>query len=237
MRKKVLLIFLSCLLFSGITRAQHFVTLRAKVTYNSFAADGLKEIQNQVAGELRDMDIPVSAVESFPPYFGMQFQVLIPVKDSSKLSFGVYYEQFSTGGRLHYKDYSGEVGFDQTLKANVAGLILEKNLDTKSDLALSLNLGLSLIWAKLDMKTFERIYDQKNEAPMSFSNFTLGLLPGFVLSYNLYDTILSGSVSYQLCLPSSFYYNGEVVKKQKDGEPFTPGMNGIRLGFGLGYSF
>ncbi|MGE5500195.1 MAG: hypothetical protein ACM3Q2_19140 [Syntrophothermus sp.] len=236
MIKRAVLLLICAASVTSVLSAQPKLMVRGKVTYNHFSADDLKTIQEQLAGQLRSIGIPVSVVESFPPYYGMQFQVLFPVKDSAKLNMGFYYEQFSTGGRLHYKDYSGEVGIDQILKANVAGLLLEKILEPKHNVSFSLNIGLSLIWASLDMKTFERIYDQRDESTEVLKNFTLGLLPGFSLSYNLFNVVFSGGVSYQICLPSAFDYNGEIVKNQ-NGDPYRPGMQGIRFSLGLGYNF
>lgn len=236
MRNKFLLIFLCSLLFSGITNAQHLLSFRAKVTYNSFDAYGLKEMQEEILDELRLKFIPVSTVESFPPYYGMQFQLFIPVKDSARLNVGTYFEEFSTGGRIHYKDYSGEIGVDQILSAKATGLILERVLDMKNNLAMSLSFGVSLIWAKLQTKSMLRIYESRSEDSMEFTNFTLGFLPGVAISYNFYEFALIGSASYQLCMSSGFDYKGEIIKKQKNGEVIRPGMEGIRFGLGLGYN-
>lgn len=237
MIKRVILTFLCTFLFSCITPAQHVLSFRAKATFDSFSADGLKILQKQMLDELRDNFIRASVVESFPPYYGVQFQLLIPVKDSAGVNLGAYFEEFSTKGRIHYIDFSNEIGVDQILSARTTGLIFEKAIDLKSSFSLNLSFGVSLIWAKLHTNIMQRILEKESEISLEFTNFTVGFLPGAALAYNFYDFAILGSVSYQLCMLSGFYYQSSIIKRPYSNEIIKPGMDGIRLGLGMGYSF
>ncbi|MGE5440017.1 MAG: hypothetical protein ACM3UR_09170 [Bacteroidota bacterium] len=230
---KAILIILCALSLPKNLFAQKSYFVRAKATYNFFAANDLKAAQQDMQRNLRG--VGAETLESFPPYFGMQFQFLMPVKDSSEVNAGLYFEQFSTGGRIHYEDYSGEIGFDQILSSNAFGIMIEKNYKSKRRLNLSLNLGVSLIWTSYTLKTYGRIFDQKESESVTYDGITIGFTPGITLFREISNFTILGSVGYQICLPSTFKYNGATVRVTIFENTISPGIYGLRLGFGLGY--
>ncbi|HEX2867436.1 MAG TPA: hypothetical protein VHO03_10360 [Ignavibacteriales bacterium] len=237
MNKKILILISFVVLFQNSLFALHYFSLRGKLTYNYFNAGDLKYMHDHAIMLLRNYNIPARALQSFPPYYGLQVQLLIPVKDSLGINAGVYLEQFSTGVRMDYKDYSGEERLDQILQGWALGLMGEKDFKLNSFISWNLNLGISFISASFETKALEQLYDYRSEESLEFSNFTVGITPGAGLSFNLYNFNISGTVGYMFCLPSTFQYEGETVKKTDSGDPMMPGLDGLRLSAGLGYGF
>lgn len=236
MKKFLFILILTALLLPRPAAAQKYFTLRGKVTYNYFSAGDLKDMQRRVLEGLLSFGLPARKIQSFPPYYGMQVQLLIPVADTMGINAGVFYESYSTGARVHYRDYSGEEKFDQILKGNSFGIMGEKNIGLNSFTTLNFNLGISLIWATYEMTIYEQIYDYKKEDNVELKTTTVGFTPGAAIAFNLYMFTLTGSVGYQFCLPAHFSYNWGVTGRQAPATEFSPGLNGLRLGLGAAIS-
>ncbi|MGE5621276.1 MAG: hypothetical protein ACM3U0_01750 [archaeon] len=235
MPRKSLFILFFVLSLSSLVSAQKHFSIRAKMTYDYFSAEDLKTTQSQIVEYFWKYNIPAKALQSFPPHYGLQVQFLIPVNDSLGVNAGVYFEQMSTGGRVHYKDYSGEEKFDQVLQAQAFGVMGEKNFRLNRFFSFNLNFGLSLISVSYNIKTYEQIYNYSKSDEIGVSNFTLGASPGVGLSFQLYNFYISGNAGFQFCLPSGFQYNGQTLKNSVNGDAIKPGLDGFRLAAGLGF--
>lgn len=235
MNKKVMILIICAFISHNALFAQHYFSLRGKLTYNYFKAEDLKYMQDHAIMQLRRYNIPAKALQSFPPYYGMQVQMLIPINDSLGIKAGAYYEEFSTGARMDYRDYSGEERLDQILKGGALGLIGEKDFKLNSFISWNLNFGISFISASLETKALEQLYNYRSEESLEFSSFTVGLTPGAGVSFNLYNFLLEAGIGYQFCFPSALKYKGETVKKVDSGDPMSPGLDGLRLAIGLGF--
>ena len=103
------------------------ISFRFQAGYNMHNMAQLKKMQMGLAESISDeTGIPVKVVDDFPSFYNFQVQFLVTTPEL--FSTGMYIDYCSTGGRIHYKDYSGEYGFDQILTQMTIGGIIEKNL-------------------------------------------------------------------------------------------------------------
>jgi hypothetical protein len=111
------------ILFLGIILpAQCFSQVHASFSFGvaGFSMKEMKRYQPQIK-----MQLPVDAkiIESFPSYWSYEFSLTGEVNDWMRL--GAITGYTSTGGRMHYADYSGEIACNQTTTAKMIGLQAE----------------------------------------------------------------------------------------------------------------
>jgi hypothetical protein len=83
-----------------------------RVGYGSCAMNSLKKDLHYYQKQLQD-SIPVKVVNDYPPYYNFGVSGFVDFED---WDFGASFTFYSTGGRIHYADYSGELGFEHLLK-------------------------------------------------------------------------------------------------------------------------
>jgi len=69
----------------------------------------------------QQLDFPAKVTDNFPnvPYLSGEFLL-----EFKKLSFGLFYNNISTGGRIAYSDYSGTYHLDSKINTSTFGLVI-----------------------------------------------------------------------------------------------------------------
>lgn len=242
MNKKLIYIFILFFVFGlKITFSQSYISLRTTGEYNIFSMSDLKKVQTEIQSDMINSGIPASIVESFPPYFGLQLEIVLPATfiNAADLNYGFLIDFSSTGGRVDYKDYSGEVKFDQVVKAFSFGVLIEFQKIKNEHLFFTYGLKVPLIIASLDNKGTTIIGDNYSENNFKFNSFSVGIEPNFNLFYAVNNFIFGVSLGYLICIPSNYTYseNSDAFLQKRNGDPVTIGTNGLRLGLKVGYNF
>ncbi len=211
-----------------------------KGSYNSFSMSDLKNLQNELLSDLTGIGVPATATEAYPGYLGFQFGLLVPVQvlEKETIFVGGFGEFTSTGGRIHYKDYSGEVRADQIAKGYSFGGIIELKRNYSDILDVEYQFSLRLVKSKLNNTFFTQIGNATQIEQPSFSSFSFGAEPGITPSMNFGGFRAGLSLSYLFCLPTSLEYdsyaNAYLINKNK--EKVTIDWSGPRVGIVLSYS-
>lgn len=208
---------------------------------NSFEAGDLRSMQAELAEQIRGSGIDASIVESFPNYYGLQFQFVFSNSKTPYrgLAWGGYFDLASTGGRIQYKDYSGEVTADEILSAYSLGFLLEERVLITSELECSFNVGVPFIWCYLDYALTTRIGSSSHKENPGFNAFSAGLKPGISVEYTLNRFVIGLSLDYLVCIPVAFKLNNnsDATLTTTNGKNVTMGLNGIKAGLGIGVNF
>ena len=192
----------------------------------------LKRWQREQQEDARGRGLPVRAVETFPAYAGVRLEVVHPLSASVRLGLGLGYG--STGGRLHYADYSGEARFDQAVSRRYFELLFEGRNPGRVPLWVNLHARYSV--TNHDLESFLRVGDESDGVQNTFTGRGLSLEPGVVLEFQRGIGVARFSVGFEYALahapmPEAFshtlYYEGRSTT-------LSAGWTGLRLGIALG---
>lgn len=91
-----------------------------------YAGYDINSLKSSFALIPNQLDFPAKVTDNFPniPYISGEF--LFDFKD---FSFGLFYDDILTGGRIAYSDYSGEYNLDSRISSSTLGFIVFIKLD------------------------------------------------------------------------------------------------------------
>lgn len=173
-------------------------------------------------------------VDKYSPLPSLHLRV---VNKTKEMSFGLFWEYNTTGGRINYKDYSGEHSIDQVINQNQLGIILEDKLTKQSSEKLKLFFQLSASYAVLKLINNIDIYNVDSAEHKDYFN-SWGVIGGIGLSYQLVEKPFSlklemgGKLSYA----QPFHLDSRVdYCLRVDGRKLVPNWSGLHLGLIFGF--
>ncbi|MGE5845909.1 MAG: hypothetical protein ACM34O_04235 [Ignavibacteria bacterium] len=232
--KKVLIISLfivtACPEFFG-----QYVFLKGNV--NFFNMGKMKDFQDQLMAPFKEINVPIEAVESFPARPGWQIGFLYTPPGDSNVALGAFFDYASTGGRIHYQDYSGEVKVDQIVNAYSCGGILNIRYKQWEFTRLDFVLSARVIFSSLKNKLFFQIGDQSDSQELDFKSTSIGIEPGanYSVFMNLFN--INFGVSYLFNIPADLVYseNDEAYLTDQAGNKISLDWGGVKFGISFGY--
>jgi hypothetical protein len=180
-----------------------------RVSYSFFALSDLKELQKEFQAQLTDAGIPGKITDAFPPFVGFEAGLLVPVEESPEVDVlvGGSVEYASTGGRVHYRDYSGESIADQKAHYIAFGAAGERTMHLTPSTDLGLRLSVKLLVSRLNNTFTFRVGDQTEISRPNFHSTSVGIEPAVMPTFPLLGFRAGVSVSYLLALPTSLEYD------------------------------
>jgi len=207
MRYKRFLTIISCLLFTTMVFARNQFTLHMGSSYSSNNLSQLESLLQEVNRDFNYNNVPTVFIEKFPAYFSYNLGGIYFFDTAAfgEIGIGGALRYFSTGGRIHYKDYSGEAGFDALIDRLSFGLLLEKSIIKK---IASLNVYSILSYNKSDLSLIYlfRVGESEEYSDLDFNATYSSIELGLVYNYPLYK-----SISAALKAGYEFSSNGDLV--------------------------
>jgi len=228
-------ILLILLIFISMSWSREFA-VRLGTSYHNFSLKNIEEFQSLVALKLNQQGIPVKIVDKFPSYFGVEIQFLTKIKNNSYIGF--YYGYLSTGGRIHYQDYSGEVKIDQVISGNSVG-IYSQFAFYHHKVDLSIFSKFSMIFLHLKNQEYYQFLNQVEKLNSTFSGFLGGLTPGFKAEFSFGHFSFAGFISYRFT-PETDLNRGEKANflfLDNTINQIRVSWNGWSVGISLGIIF
>jgi len=186
----------------------------------------VRELRADIAGELRRGGVPVEVVDAFAPRLALGLDAVLLRHDGDRLGF--YLGFGSTGSRLHYGDYSGELAVDLLLTRVAAGLSVERSMG-ESPLVAVARIGYA--YTRLRDETRVRLYDDVTEAEgPALVGHNLTVMPAVAYDRTISSGLfLRASLGYEVVTP--FW------RLRYDGAPTTirADWSGLRLGLAIGF--
>ena len=227
MRKNIVAIIL--ILCSTTISAQEI-----KIEFNSgigsYAMNGLKDLN---AYYLKNLPVVAKITDDFPiqPFYsiGLIYQT------NSIFSVGLTGSFVTTGSRISYKDYSGELVFDNVVKAYSPGIQFGFVLVDKK-LHLSQETNISYAFTNLEMK--EKIINQTDENV--FKSNSIMLEPRFRVSYLINRFELGAKAGYLIDFGGKYYLDGKkdsFLQNPQSDNSLKNKWSGFRLGLFVGFAF
>ncbi|WP_158859107.1 hypothetical protein [Lunatibacter salilacus] len=226
--KVLILIILQFGLFLS-AYAQEKSTLVFRVGLGNYSMKSQKLFQQDF---LRESGIPYRKVHQFPnfPTFG----AAAGFKIAPKASMGLWFEFASTGGRLHYKDYSGHAMMDQVLTSFQGGPFAQYRVNKSEEWPLYVTAHGSVATVTERIKSEFQIGGQPEIEQFKLNATNVGIRPGLMLGHAV------GVFNFQFGLGVEFRSDGKLKDNEEqffrtsDGKDLTAEWNGWRVTLGVG---
>ncbi len=183
--------------------------------------------------------LPLRSTSTFPAFLNTQLQFVNHSPDG-RTTIGFVWDHVSTGGRLAYSDYTGELRSDQRLRAESVGATFERIIPVKSHLSIVPNTQLLFSFTSMQNEEYQRIYNQASSATANFNALGVGITPGVDLHFQSGPWLLNANVGYHLATAQAFHLvNNKDIKLTRlaDQSAVKPQWSGVRIGFTVGRSF
>lgn len=189
--------FLIFILFSQLIKPAHSQKLicRYKFEKNHYDIQKYRDNEDSFVSGYERIGIKPQKFDSFPSRWGGQFVLLYRIKRSQYL--GVCTDFYSTGSRVHYRDYSGELTYDQVLKRASLGIHYEIKFMGFKHFQLRPFMQISGIKTKWRHEYKSRIYEAENIENMERETYTLGIIPSVLLQYELGLFTLGAEIGFE----------------------------------------
>ena len=222
------LLLLSC---SGLAIQYKSLSFRIGVEYGSYGHGRLHESQQELVSYYSTIDIPLKIVDSFPGNRALQVQLL--KEFSPRIQLGLFYGEKSTGGKVHYADYSGEIEFIQKISQDEYGLLGEYKLIEFGVLSIApvAKFSFSNTFITID-NSFMTTTDLA-KSHTTYRAMTLGMEPGISLKTSVGKLLFQTSLSYHLNISTKFKGSENV----DGGLPYWPNWSGYRVSLMTGWDF
>jgi hypothetical protein len=194
----------------------------------------LEKLQNEILEDLVTSNIPAKITEAYPAHFGIQAGFLAPLYDQieSTLYLGGVLQHFSTGGRIHFQDYSGEIRVDQLSAATSIGVVL--NYQSKQSEIFDIGFGLSLnyVFSGFSSSFLMKIGDETESETLDFSSSSIAIEPSIIPSLKIWEFRLGLSLSYFINFPGTLESDDipDAFLINRSGDEVTINWSGFRSG-------
>lgn len=157
----------------------------------SFAMDDMKYLQENILGSY---PVEGAVVSSFPPYFTGSFYVVRQFL--THLRGGAGYAYTTTGGRLDYTDYSGNIETNMTAISHRLGITLNYSLVGSNRLDLSLYGKLDANLTNLDISSNVRVLGLISRVENNYRSLSPNGSAGLELLYKFKDSAIGLEAGY-----------------------------------------
>ncbi|MBK7228122.1 MAG: hypothetical protein IPH97_04475 [Ignavibacteriales bacterium] len=235
--KKLFYVFIGIMLFSIVLYSQdQYNFIRIKGGYGSYSMYDMENIQNFIVSAYKQQNIKASTVDQFPSFWNFELQFSRNLFNSIYITGSMGFS--STGGRVHYRDFSGEVKLDQLVKANSFGLGVEYCFNPAESFKYYTGLHFNLVFSTLEMNDFIRIYNETNNEVTKFESSGVGFEPLGAIEYELEPFFFRLEMGFLLNLNGPYYLqdSNDLILKVS-GDEISPDWTGYRFGFSFGIGF
>jgi hypothetical protein len=225
----------------GRMNGQGNVSFFTLVSYNSFMMSDLRNEQEELQGEMALSNIPAKIVESFPPFYGFKGGFLISMQkgDTNTFSVGGVGEYTSTGGRVHYKDYSGEVRADEMASVVSIGGVINIKKKINETFSVSYQMSIRYFYSSLRYSLLAQVGGSGTSEMLEFFSSSAGIEPAILPTWEILGTQFGLAVSYLVYFPTALKsenYSGRYLINRSRNKVRID-WSGFRIGVLLGYSF
>lgn len=225
--KRIVIIFTLITLTYGICAAQK-ISVMFHMGAGTFAMKTQKKLQEDVRGET----IPWRPVHEFPPYW--IYAGSLSYNFSSEFGVSAYFEYGSTGGTLHYADYSGSVQFDQLLRYAQGGVGTFVQINRSEKWPLFATAHLLMGRTKEIVSYTLHAGRAKEEERVNLQAINLGVRPGIMMQHRMNAFVFQGNVGLEIQLPGKLENSDGNYLVLQNGDEVNAQWSGLRATLGVG---
>jgi hypothetical protein len=224
-----IIVFLCLILFSSRAYNQ-VVSFSIGSGIGTSQMDDLKDFQDMI---LLDLPVQAKIVNNFPVFPLYNVKVIYLTKH---LEIGNGYTFTSTGSKIHYSDYSGEISVKQIVNSNQVSLLVYPVFSRKQN---SKFLGLVKCAAVFNNYSLEQkisVYDQEASDQLDLKSSSLAF--SFGLSYCIRRRSLEfrSEIEYLIDTKGPLHVeNDPDTQLSLHGDPVKTNWSGLRIGISIGW--
>lgn len=216
------------LLLAGTAAAQSKFYLEPRLGLGTFRMTSMKEFQQTIIGRT---DVNAKAVDAFGPYF--QFGIGLVQDLDAHTRAGLFAEHGSTGGRVAYEDYSGEVTFDTPVNYNALGATIYSHQPIReSGFSFVAGIEANVFFSRLKTEAYTRLYNSSEASEEEFLSKGLGLKPYIGLQFPVISLPVCFTFGYMASASKPFHVPGEPdyqLIRNDNNDRLEPGWSGLRI--------
>jgi len=223
-------LLLAILLFPIVCVAQSKFYIQGII--GQYSMKGMKKFQEELNSDINESGYPTEVVTDFP--LSLQVELGFDRYFGDDYSIGVYLNYAFTKGRIHYRDYSGEMYSDQDISRIVLGGKASKFLDY----GFSLYGKAGLNYSMMELQFVTDIYGAgSNTEGFEFYSIGVNIEPGISWLYSYKNFSFSTQFGYELNLQGKtmFKESEDAHLLNQDGDKVIIDWSGLRLGLSLAY--
>lgn len=232
MRNRFFILTASLILCVALqAQAQARFSIEPRVGLGTYRMPQMKQLQQEIR---RGINVPAKATEEFPVYFNYGLIVSYHLNEQNRISLVA--ETGSTGGRVTYADYSGNLTYDQLLQYKSFGSLFGREFG-KEQIRFAIGLESTILFSELRFKSDVEIYGEGYSEADEFKAIGVGLKPfiGIMVPYKRFESRFTAGYLYNDNKP--FYLkDDEDVVLMVNNEEAGPDWSGLRLTISVGYT-
>lgn len=196
----------------------------------SYAMTDLKANQDNLIDQLPVM---ASKTDEFPSYFVFGLDGLYSLTNT--LFVGVSFDYQSTGGRIAYSDFSGDIKIDHKINAPMIAATLQKRLVGNESFSLLGELKAGLLFTDFSISSRTLIGTSVTKEIIEFTGLSPTAGMKMVLRKGIGPFFLQAGVGFMLDFGSEIKLKDEdAILINNNGDPAKTGWGGLRADFGIG---
>lgn len=200
--------------------------------YATFRMNDLKELQQDQAGYFAPLKGEIT--NSFPGYLNLGVDAVFY---DSTYFVGFVFGHTSTGGRIHYADYSGSVTADQLVRMNYNGVVGALRVASTKVGNIFIGTNLLTYFNKVELKYSETIFDEASTTSNKLQSLNVALGPFLQIHKRFGKFLVKGNLGYEFHLGMDLYYKESDQKYVNSSNEYVKvNADGIRAGIGVGYA-
>ena len=188
-----------------------------------------KELQE---GFLQHIDLPLKPVHTFPPYLTFGGEAVFKSFDLSAI--GLWIDYTSTGGTLHYKDYSGYARIDQLLKCVQPGFFYQWQVNSSYQWPFFVTSHFSAVFSKETIHTELVVGATSTIEQIDLKSVNFGFRPGIMLQRKFDNFVAQANLGYDFQTDGQLKTDNDAVVTTPDSKDLTAQWGGLRFGIGIG---
>lgn len=204
-------------------------SLLFRVGVATFNMKTQKEFQK---GFMQSTDLPLKPVHTFPAYLTFGGEVAFKTFDQSAM--GLWIDYTSTGGTLHYKDYSGYARMDQLMKCLQPGFFYQRQINTSSMWPFFITSHFSVVFSRETIRTELVVGATQAVEQIALKSVNFGFRPGVMLQRKFDKFVAQANLGYELHSNGQLKTDDDTVLTTPDGKDLAVQWGGLRFGVGFG---
>ncbi len=228
-------LFLIIIIASANLFAQSGLSVGVRTSYNWFNQKEMKGLLHNSSKEISaETGVDAKVTDNFPDFAGLGLS--LNYSFSETFEAGLFLDYSSTGGRVHYSDYSGSVSDEYNISSYSVGpeiCGIKEAMGLNWRYSIRLHLIFSNMTNIYKLKAGE-LYDRTK---LQYSSTSFGIEPAFGPSIKVSGFDFAIQVSYMIAALDEFgrTFNSNLKLKDSEGNKIRNNLSGLRTSIQINY--
>ncbi len=216
---------------SAVTTSAQRLGVEIKSGYSTYSMHQLREFQRLQT----TTPLPLKVTNDFEGSINGGFNIYYRFRE--EVETGIDFSHHKALGRVQYRDYSGQIGIDQTAVANAVSMFTRANLWQAKRFSLKASVGLGLWFTTVTFKQYLSLGDDWDITELSVVANNIGVMGGLEPVYHFNDILYMGlkvGGMAEVARPLHIKNQRDAILQDSNGDEVHAHWAGLRTEFYLG---